>query len=72
MAAMTSARNDHLAEYCEDETCRRLPCEMFKAGYRKGYDRGYAQGFQDGEAAGYAQGYNAGFAAGLAAAAKGG
>ena len=27
----------HLAEQCRDDDCPRLPCRMFKAGYRKGY-----------------------------------
>lgn len=62
-----SGTAQHMAETCEDESCRRLPCVMFKAGYRKGYDRGYSQGWMDGEAAGY----SAGFAAGMAAAGGG-
>jgi len=62
------ATGDHLAEQCEDESCPRLPCRMFKDGYRKGYDRGYADGYRDGYSAGFAAGY----AAGLAAAAKSG
>lgn len=56
--------NDHLAEHCHDELCRRLPCEMFKAGYRKGladgesrgHARGRAEGYQDGLSDGYRQG----------------
>jgi flagellar biosynthesis/type III secretory pathway protein FliH len=59
---------EHLAEQCEDELCPRLPCRMFKDGYRKGYDRGY----EDGYAAGYGAGYSAGFAAGVAAGAGSG
>jgi len=59
---------EHLAEQCEDEDCPRLPCQMFKAGYRKGYDRGYSAGYRDGYSAGYANGYAAGFAAGMSAA----
>ena len=55
--------SQHLAEQCKDEACHRLPCRMFKAGYRKGYDDGYSAGF----AAGYSAGYSAGFSAGLAA-----
>ena len=68
--ASTTARgtNDHLAEQCEDEGCPRLPCRMFKEGYRKGYDRGYSAGYRDGYSAGYANGYAAGFAAGMSAA----
>ncbi len=53
----------HLAEYCTDDTCPRLPCRMYRDGYRRGYDRGYAQGFRDGEAAGFSAGYSAGLAA---------
>ncbi len=68
----TRGSNDHLAEQCEDELCPRLPCRMFKAGYRKGYDRGYSDGYRDGYSAGWAAGFTAGFAAGLAAAGKGG
>ena len=49
----------HLAEHCRDDYCHRLPCRMFKAGYRKGYEEGHA--------AGYADGYDAGFQAGWAA-----
>jgi flagellar biosynthesis/type III secretory pathway protein FliH len=56
--------SDHLAERCEDELCPRLPCRMFKAGYRKGYGAGYEAGY----AAGYGAGYGAGFAAGVASA----
>jgi hypothetical protein len=63
-ATATRRSNDHLAERCRDDDCPRLPCRMFKAGYRKGYDDGYAKGWMDGEAAGY----SAGFAAGAASA----
>jgi flagellar biosynthesis/type III secretory pathway protein FliH len=63
----TRGNNDHLAEQCEDEGCPRLPCRMFKEGYRKGYDRGYADGY----AAGYAAGYSAGYGAGVATCAGG-
>jgi hypothetical protein len=58
--------NDHLAEHCRDDLCRRLPCEMFKAGYRKGYDDGYQDGYAAGYGAGYAAGYSAGYSAGAA------
>jgi len=67
-AGATRGSNDHLAETCEDELCPRLPCRMFKDGYRKGYDRGYADGYRDGYSAGYAAGWSAGFTAGMAAA----
>jgi hypothetical protein len=67
-ATATRGSNDHLAEHCRDDLCRRLPCEMFKAGYRKGYDEGY----EDGYAAGYGAGYSAGFGAGVASAAGSG
>lgn len=60
--------SQHLAEFCKDETCPRLPCRMWKAGYAKGYDEGYRTGWMDGEAAGF----SAGFAAGIAAAAQSG
>ena len=71
----TRGNNDHLAETCEDELCPRLPCRMFKDGYRKGYDRGYedgyAAGYRDGYSAGFAAGYSAGYAAGVASATGG-
>ena len=64
--------SQHLAEQCDDESCPRLPCRMWKAGYRKGYDRGhtegYAEGYRDGYGAGFAAGWSAGFSAGMAAA----
>jgi hypothetical protein len=66
-ATATRGNNDHLAEQCRDELCRRLPCEMFKAGWRAGYDVGWAEG----EAAGQAAGYSAGMSAGLATCAGG-
>ncbi len=56
--------SQHLAEQCKDEACVRMPCRMWKAGYRAGWDKGYQQGWMEGEAAGY----SAGFAAGMAAA----
>jgi len=62
-AVHPAATREHLAEHCRDEGCPRLPCRMFKAGYRKGYDDDYSAGF----AAGYSAGYSAGFSAGLAA-----
>jgi hypothetical protein len=58
--------SQHLAEACQDESCMRLPCRMYKAGYRDGWDKGYQQGWIEGEAAGFAAGYGAGFAAGMA------
>ncbi len=54
----------HLAEQCKDDGCMRLPCRMFRAGYRKGWDDGYQQGYFEGEAAGFAAGYSAGMASG--------
>jgi len=71
--------SQHLAEQCGDESCPRLPCRMFKAGYEKGWREGYAKGYADGYTAGYADGfgagmaagYQAGFAAGMAAAGGG-
>jgi len=63
----TSARNDHMAEYCEDETCMRLPCVMYKRGYQEGERRGYQRGYADGYTAGYADGFGAGMAAGYQA-----
>jgi hypothetical protein len=62
----------HLAEKCKDDTCPRLPCRMWKAGYRKGWDDGYWQGFREGEAVGFASGFAAGMAAGMAASAGSG
>ncbi|HTX85619.1 MAG TPA: hypothetical protein VME44_25825 [Streptosporangiaceae bacterium] len=58
----------HLAEFCKDELCPRLPCRMFKSGYEKGYQDGYAVGY----AAGYSAGFGAGFSSGVASAAGSG
>ena len=37
MPLAASVRNPHLAEDCDDEFCPRLPCRMFKEGFRRGY-----------------------------------
>ena len=54
MPLAASVRNPHLAEDCDDEFCPRLPCRMFKEGFRRGYekgpDEGYATGYGDGMA----------------------
>jgi hypothetical protein len=60
--------SQHLAEFCKDETCPRLPCRMWKVGYEKGYERGYQDGYAAGYAAGYSAGFGAGFSAGTASA----
>lgn len=57
-----SGTAQHLAEQCKDDGCPRLPCRMFRAGYRKGWDDGYNQGYFEGEAAGFAAGFSAGMA----------
>jgi hypothetical protein len=62
----------HMAEHCKDAGCLRLPCRMFKAGYRKGYEEGYEDGYAAGYGAGYSAGYGAGFSAGVASAAGSG
>ena len=56
----------HLAEQCKGEACPRLPCRMWKDGYRKGYDKGWEEGYAAGYGAGYSAGYGAGYAAGVA------
>ncbi len=56
--------SQHMAEQCKDESCPRLPCRMWKAGYRKGYDDGWNDGYMAGEAAGFAAGFAAGMSAG--------
>jgi hypothetical protein len=58
--------NDHLAEQCRDSLCPRLPCRMWKDGYRVGYDKGWEEGYAAGFGAGYSAGYGAGYAAGVA------
>ena len=56
----------HLAESCQDEDCTRLPCRMYKQGYRAGYERGHREGWDQGYAAGHSAGYSAGHSAGAA------
>ena len=51
---LAAARDTHLAEDCQDEFCPRLPCRMFKEGYRRGHASGYDAGYD----AGYDQGYS--------------
>lgn len=65
-ATATGGSNDHLAEQCKNEGCPRLPCRMFKAGYREGYRRGWDDGWAAGYGVGYSAGYGAGYAAGVA------
>jgi hypothetical protein len=67
-ATATRGNNDHLAEYCKDETCPRLPCRMWKAGYDEGYRKGYDDGYAAGYGAGFAAGFAAGFSDGVASA----
>ncbi len=57
----------HMAEQCKDETCPRLPCRMFKAGYEEGYRKGWDEGYAAGYGAGFSAGYSAGFSAGFSA-----
>jgi hypothetical protein len=64
MPLLTTSRDDHLAEHCRDDYCRRLPCVLYKAGYRNGYQQGYAEGYAAGSAAGFAAGFAAGMASG--------
>lgn len=40
--AQPGTSQQHLAEYCKDDYCPRLPCRMFKAGYEKGFADGWA------------------------------
>jgi hypothetical protein len=61
-----SGTSQHLAEQCRDEGCPRLPCRMWKDGYRKGYDKGWEEGYAAGYGAGYSAGYGAGYSAGVA------
>ncbi len=56
----------HLAERCQDDSCPRLPCRMFKLGYESAHGKGYEDGYADGYGAGYSAGYGAGFSAGVA------
>lgn len=49
-----TAQPQHMAETCRDDSCRRLPCVLYKRGYRDGYERGLEAGFRAGFAAGVA------------------
>ena len=40
MPLAAPVRNPHLAEECDDDFCPRLPCRMFKEGFRRGYESG--------------------------------
>ena len=71
MPVAASARNSHMAEQCTDESCPRMPCRVYKTGYRNGYDDGYRDGYEDGRTAGFAEGYPAGFSDGAASASSG-
>lgn len=50
------AHDDHHYAACDDETCTRFPCRVYKEGDRNGYHRGKAEA----QAAEYAAGYAAG------------
>jgi hypothetical protein len=41
--------NDHLAEFCRDDLCHRLPCRMYKAGYERGFEDGRIRGQAEAE-----------------------
>jgi len=64
MGVLTSARQQHRYQTCQDEGCERFACRVYKEGYRAGYDAGEAEGYAEGHAAGYTEGYAEGYAAG--------
>jgi hypothetical protein len=64
MGVLSHGTQQHHAETCRDDDCTRLPCRMYKAGFRDGYEQGREEGFAEGFAAGYSEGYSAGYGAG--------
>ena len=51
---------------CNDDSCPRFPCRVYREGFVDGYHKGWDDGYQEGYAKGYADGYNIGFGDGLA------
>jgi hypothetical protein len=64
MGVTASTASEHRYQLCEDESCERFPCRVYKDGWRDGHAAGFAAGYADGHAGGYSEGYGDGCAAG--------
>ena len=71
LEVLTGDRTQHRYQACQDESCQRYACRVYREGYEAGHGAGQAAGEAKGHAAGYSEGYNGGYSAGAASASKG-
>ena len=67
MGVLTNGRTqEHRYQLCQDGSCQRFACRVYRDGFREGYGAGHGAGRAEGEAIGYATGHADGYAAGAA------
>lgn len=54
MGSTTDTSTEHRYPLCQDESCERFACRIFKEGQRDGYELGWHRG----HAVGFAEGIN--------------
>jgi hypothetical protein len=62
MGLTASTQAGHRYQACDDETCDRFICRVYREGFGAGHAAGSASGYAEGRADGYADGYGDGHA----------
>jgi flagellar biosynthesis/type III secretory pathway protein FliH len=62
MGVIPGTREEHRYQTCDDESCDRFICRVYREGYAAGHGAGSAAGYAAGRADGYAEGYSDGHA----------